>query len=64
MYLKQKIWTIKTRKLQLEENVCNGGRRIERIGNHQKNKKKDFFKFVGVKLDKYLDWTYHGPFFK
>ena len=48
--------------MQLEENVCQlkiGGRVLERIGNHQKEKEKRYFKFVGVKLDKFLDWTHH-----
>ena len=36
-----------------------GGRSLVRIGNHQQIKGKRYFKFVGVKLDEYLDWTYH-----
>jgi len=58
---KTKYMVFRNRKMQLEENVCKleiGGRSLERIGNHQKDKKKRFFKFVGVKLDEYLDWTY------
>ena len=49
-------------EMKLDENVSSlqiGGRSLERVGNHQKIKEKRYFKFVGVKLDEYLDWTYH-----
>jgi hypothetical protein len=58
---KTKYMVFRNRKMQLVENVCKleiGGGSLERIGNHQRDKKKRFFKFVGVKLDEYLDWTY------
>ena len=59
---KTKYMVIRSKKMQLEENVCQlkiGERILERIGNHQKEKEKRYFKFVGLKLDEFLDWTYH-----
>ena len=58
---KTKYMVFRNKKMKLDENTCKiqiGGRNLERIGNHQKDKNKRFFKFVGVKLDEYLDWTY------
>ena len=59
---KTKFMIFRNIKIKLDKNVSSlqiGGRSLERIGNHQTIKEKIYFKFVGVKIDEYLDWTYH-----